>query len=246
MGFLQGCRQEPIRTLTQNVVAAMGSSLRVRSFRREVCAAAAAVTLLAFVTNAAAQQPDRVEPSAIAGSEDIEALAILLRTTLVALHQANVTGNYSVLRDLAAPEFREKNTPADLAIIFAPIREKRIDLAPVVLLEPKLSKPPAIDKDKILHVSGTLATTRPIGFELLFKAVDGVWRMFGVSIAPQEIESTANIPLSETKSVANAGSVIRPNRKQPSVTSPARVKMKSNGSAQGKLRVPPEISPALQ
>ena len=35
-------------------------------------------------------------------------LRMLIYTTLIALNQANLTGNYSVVRDLAAPGFRER------------------------------------------------------------------------------------------------------------------------------------------
>ena len=44
-----------------------------------------------------------------------EALAIMIKTTLIAFNNANLTGNYSVLRDLAAPSFSEANNQARLA-----------------------------------------------------------------------------------------------------------------------------------
>ena len=43
-------------------------------------------------------------------------MLILVRTTLLALDQANKTGNYTVLRDLAAPGF-QVDTAARLAEI---------------------------------------------------------------------------------------------------------------------------------
>jgi hypothetical protein len=107
-----------------------------------------------------------------------------VRTTLVAVHQANVTGNYTVLRDLGAPGFREKNSAADLARIFAPIREQRIDLGAVVLLNPQLSQV-QVNTQKMLHIVGTLATKPvPVNFELLFQAVNGVWQVNGIAVSP--------------------------------------------------------------
>ena len=47
---------------------------------------------------------------------------ILVRTTLVALNNANLTGNYTVLRDLGAPGFRAANTAARLGALFARAR----------------------------------------------------------------------------------------------------------------------------
>ena len=75
-----------------------------------------------------------------AKASDTELVFTLVRTTLVALHQANVTGNYTVVRDLSSPGFREKNSAADLARIFAPIRDAKIDLGAVVILDPHVSR----------------------------------------------------------------------------------------------------------
>ena len=38
----------------------------------------------------------------------------LIRSTLLTLNDANQSGNYTVLRDLAAPDFQARNTAADL------------------------------------------------------------------------------------------------------------------------------------
>lgn len=57
----------------------------------------------------------------------------MIKNILVALNHANLTGNYTVLRDLGSPRFRANNDAARLAAVFAPMREKGLDLAPVVL-----------------------------------------------------------------------------------------------------------------
>jgi hypothetical protein len=49
---------------------------------------------------------------------DRNGVLILIRSTVLALDQANKTGNYTVLRDLGAPGF-PANTAARLAEIFA-------------------------------------------------------------------------------------------------------------------------------
>ena len=41
-------------------------------------------------------------------------LTILIKNTLAALNHANLTGNYTVLRDLGAPGFSQANTAARL------------------------------------------------------------------------------------------------------------------------------------
>lgn len=108
----------------------------------------------------------------------------LVRTTLVAVDQANATGNYSVLRDLGTLSFREKNSDADLARIFAPVREARIDLGPVVVLDPHLTRA-ALTQQRMLDVAGSLDTKpAPVTFELLFQPVAGAWRVDGVAVRP--------------------------------------------------------------
>jgi len=121
-----------------------------------------------------AQQPSPV---------DSELATILLRNTVVAVHQANITGNYTVLRDLAAPAFQDKNSMADLALAFAPLRQQKLDLAPVVLLEPTFTQKPVIDRQNILRFAGTLQSKPvPVAYELAFQKANGIWRWSAISI----------------------------------------------------------------
>jgi hypothetical protein len=122
--------------------------------------------------------------SAATAQSDAAVILMLVRTTLVALHQANMTGNYTVLRDIAAPDFHDHNSAADLARIFGPIRDKHIDLAEAVLLDPHISDLKVLP-NKLLHVSGWLATRpTPIAFEFLFQPIAGTWRLYGIAVDP--------------------------------------------------------------
>ena len=114
---------------------------------------------------------------------DPNTLAILIKTTLVALHHANLTGNYTVLRDLGAPGFRQANTSARLAVIFRTLRAQRLDLGSVLLLQPTLTGKPRIDARNMLRVNGTFPS-RPqrIKFSLVYQPVAGRWRLFGLSV----------------------------------------------------------------
>jgi hypothetical protein len=148
-----------------------------------VLGAIVGLTLAAIPTVAQSPGPD---PDEVA-RQNAAIVAALVRTTLVALHQANVTGNYTVLRDLAAPSFRDRNTAADLARIFGPIREKRIDLSAIVMRDPRLSAAPFVDNKGMLRIEGMLATeSTDVAFQLLYQAVDGAWRLFGISIEPRQ------------------------------------------------------------
>ena len=127
----------------------------------------------------------------------IEQALYLIRSTLLTLNDANRSGNYTVLRDLASPDFQARNTAADIAQIFVDFRRNNIDLYGVALLAPELTAAPALDAEKRLRLTGFFATRpRQITFDLLFQAVGGQWRLFGISIttpeAPPEQASPAN------------------------------------------------------
>jgi hypothetical protein len=108
----------------------------------------------------------------------------LIRSTLLTLNDANRSGNYSVLRDLAAPSFQGKNTAADLAQVFLDLRTRHFDLFAVALTAPHLSAAPQLDGNGMLRMSGNFPT-RPlqINFDLVFQNVGGQWRLFGISVA---------------------------------------------------------------
>jgi len=122
--------------------------------------------------------PELVLPSA-------ESIVVLIRSTLLSLNDALRTDNYTVLRDLASPSFREANTAGRLHQIFANLSAQRIDLAAVAILPPKLPQPPSIDQDRRLHIAGYFpGEPVQVNFELVFEAVGNQWRLFGISVNP--------------------------------------------------------------
>ncbi len=130
--------------------------------------------------------PDVVLPSA-------ETTVILIRATLLSLNDAMRTGNYTVLRDLAAPSFREANTAGRLYEIFSNLAAKRIDLSAVTILAPQVPQAPSIDENKRLHISGYFpGNPVQLNFELVFEAVNNQWRLFGIAVNPTQ-SATANV-----------------------------------------------------
>ncbi|MBB3769576.1 hypothetical protein FHS55_000162 [Angulomicrobium tetraedrale] len=117
-------------------------------------------------------------------------LLALLRGTLAAVNQANVTGNYSVLRDLGAPAFRENYNAAELADRFRAWRDNSLDFAAVLLLDAKLARAPAVDADGVLRLVGFFPTTPlRIGFDLGFEAVGGNWRLATISVDARRVDT---------------------------------------------------------
>jgi hypothetical protein len=130
------------------------------------------------------QQQAQQQPSMPVSTE--QAL-YLIRSTLLTLNDANRSGNYTVLRDLAAPDFQARNTAADLSQSFSDLRRRNFDLYGAALLSPQLTVLPALDQKGFLHLAGYFPT-RPqqINFDLLFQNVVNQWRLFGISIATPE------------------------------------------------------------
>lgn len=137
---------------------------------------------------------------------------MLIRTALIALSQANLTGNYTVLRDLGSPSFQAANSAARLTEAFTDLRRRRLDFSPILFFNPKLVREPALDEAARLRLRGFIET-RPeqINFDMLFENVAGEWRLFGLAVqmqpAPADTASAAQIaPVADraTSPVKNA------------------------------------------
>ena len=116
---------------------------------------------------------------------------MLIKNTLVAVSHGNITGNYTVLRDLASERFRQQNTAADLAVTFAALRKQKLDLSPILVAEPQLTQEPAIDQFRgRLQLVGYFSTQpKAVRFALVFQLVQGGWVIDEVSVAVVPAES---------------------------------------------------------
>jgi hypothetical protein len=145
-------------------------------------AAASAIILFAPVAptgvTLAAEAPVAA-PKEVQGPE----ISMLIRSALIALHQANVTGNYSVLRDLGASVLQAANTPADLAAQFREFREKRFSLAATILFDPILDEKPQLSANGQLRLVGHFPTQpQEVIFDLTFLFEGGTWRLALISV----------------------------------------------------------------
>ena len=92
------------------------------------------------------------------GTPNATQLHLLVQSYMLALGQANLTGNYSVVHALGAPAFQENNGPEQLFEIFSGLREGNIDLTPLILYKPILSRDPWFDDDGMLRLTGYYPT----------------------------------------------------------------------------------------
>jgi hypothetical protein len=122
-----------------------------------------------------AQQPKTQVP-------DDDTLFILITSTLAALNQANITGNYTVFRDLAGPRFQQTNNAARLSEIFSDLRNSGFDFSSILLLSPDLVKEPRIDDQGMLRLTGFFETKPQLNFDMLFERVEDKWLLFGIGV----------------------------------------------------------------
>jgi hypothetical protein len=123
-----------------------------------------------------------VETGSIGGQISRSSAATLARSTLSRLDDANRSGNYDVFRGMAAPGFQSINSAADLARIFAWLRQERIALEASALDEREL-KVQTVEPRGLLRLNGRVAANpQPVDFDLMFQDVGGEWRLFGIAI----------------------------------------------------------------
>jgi hypothetical protein len=114
---------------------------------------------------------------------DRDRMAILVKSTIMAIQQANQTGNYSVLRDLGTPAFRDRFDQARLTAIFARLRNSQVDLSAILMMPPKLSKEPQLTPSNELRLLGEFSTQAlQIRYALAFVWTGDRWRLEGLAI----------------------------------------------------------------
>lgn len=168
--------------------------MKKRAWIKLASASALAIVLGGGLTDGIAQTTGKPPPASfrslpkpspdkVSGPE----ISMLIRTTLVSLQQANITGNYTVLRDLGSNSFRTINNPVRLGNIYGKLRESGIDMSPVVLLDPLLTKAPVIDANRVLIIEGFFPT-EPLNilFKMGFRFEFGNWRLLSLSVGAQD------------------------------------------------------------
>lgn len=120
-----------------------------------------------------------------------EVMLLMVRVALVALDQANKTGNYAVLHALGGPNL-QSNSVEKLAEIFAPVRNANIDLQGTVVLTPQMTEPPIISPQGVLSLVGAYPTQPlQIQFQIFYQPVGGTWRLAGLSVSLVPVKTTA-------------------------------------------------------
>jgi len=167
------------------------------------------ITLLMLATLAGGGPCVATGQSPIAGQPspplDAPAQLMLIRNALALVNHGNLAGNYTVLRDLSSPRFRQRNSAADLAATFANLRQQKLDLSPTLVIQPQLTQAPEIVGDR-LQMAG-LFPTRPqaVQFALAFQHVEGGWMIDEISLRVAPAETRPQPAVAPSPPTAAAG-----------------------------------------
>jgi hypothetical protein len=134
-----------------------------------------AVVMAALLASSAARADDKV-PSA----KDQE---VLIKTSLLSLNDANMTGNYAVLHAKLSKPFREQFSPDRLKQSFKEFADKKIDWEAVVAMSPVPTKDPHIDGRGALVLRGYFdAGAKHVVYALDFIPSEGEWKPIKLNV----------------------------------------------------------------
>ena len=160
-----------------------------------------AATIVTLAMLAGPSFPAKAQQAPAPSSTETRKLAhLLIKNALISVNQGNLTGNYTVLRDLASPGFRGRNSASDLGTIFANLRQQKIDLSPIVLLDPVITQSKFDKEQNQLRLAGYFPSQPvQIKFDLVFQMANpGGWMIHGVSIGTESAEAQARTETEET------------------------------------------------
>lgn len=169
---------------------------------------------------AAAQAPAPASAAAPRGISvpQAEVLLVMVRSALIALDQANKTGNYTVLHGMGGPALQQ-HSPARLGELFAGVRQSNADLQPVLVLTPQLTRAPEISPQGVLSLIGHFPSQPlQIQFQVAYQPVGNQWRLAGLNTSLVPVATTSSVappPAAQPAPAASAPAKKAPAAKQP-------------------------------
>lgn len=117
-----------------------------------------------------------------------------VRAVLQTLDNAIRSGNYSVLRDLAAPDYQSENSLEEIASAFAPLREAQPDFSFAYRIHPEFNSSTLIDSDGVMKLEGRFrAPTRDLHFAMALVELEGRWRMRRLDVSVRASQRSAYV-----------------------------------------------------
>ncbi len=112
---------------------------------------------------------------------------MLIVNTLLRLNDANRTGNYAILRDLASRQFKDEVSLSKIEESFKSFRDLRLWRDEVSVRDFAADEGGEILHEGILRLSGSFTLSRfRLNYLLRFKREDGEWKLFSLGATTEE------------------------------------------------------------
>ena len=142
----------------------------------------ASAIVVATVAAAWAQSPELPSPK-------VE--EVMVKTSLLTLNDANLTGNYDVLYAKMAKPFRERFSADTLKQAFKSFAGHHIDV--IAGMANVATDDPEIDGKGALHLRGYFETAPSrLSYELDYAASEGEWKLIAIDVKVRAIASNAS------------------------------------------------------
>jgi len=178
------------------------------------------------------QAEPKPQPVQLPNMPSDDRLVVMIRSTLMALNQANATGNYTGLQEMAAPSFQKVKSPTRLTEVFAELRHRNLDLSPILLLQPRLLRNPEMNAQGMLRITGFFPTApERVNFNLIFQPVQGRWRFFSIAVNTTRVQQAVAAPAQPESAPAKAAAPAKPAAAKPGARKLPGKKAVSNATA---------------
>lgn len=137
------------------------------------------LSLFAFAALVALAAPARAENTV----PNAQLQEILIKTSLLTLNDANITGDYSVLHAKLAKPFRDQFSPDKLKQAFKTFADQKLDYGLIAAKQPIATAEAVIDKRGALQLRGYF-DTRPsrLVYDIDFVPSEGEWKPIKLNI----------------------------------------------------------------
>jgi hypothetical protein len=109
-----------------------------------------------------------------------------VKYAIIAVDQANLTGNYTVLHAMGTPAFKKASSASQLSKAFESMRKANIDLSAILLYRPKLSSELVV-RNGVMHATGYFPTEpMKVNFDVVIVVTRKGMMIHGLKIHPSK------------------------------------------------------------
>ena len=158
---------------------------RIRNTLAKILGATAAIALVVAISGSPRSADFAAPPPSKLQGDSSRLAFFLTRTLFSAIIQGQLTGNYTVLRDLGTPTFQSTNTAADLSAVFVELENDESDLSETVFLDPEITDVDFFKDRRQIRIRGDYRVRgEKVEFELVYeKATHRFWMIDSIWIS---------------------------------------------------------------